>query len=758
MPLEFKNELTFQSFREFAQDNVKYAYMQALTATHSGIKSEKLAAKALFLVLKNKKHFEAESKPVDEKTAIDLSLRPLLNNKEKDMLDNAPSPDEMLDEILEDDDNTKERFRIYPPDENSSRKIINKACAKAESITPKYAPMYTGTKSGIILLFVLVFICGAIFFIWNDPADLLTDKSTSYSSSSAASVPDSKYLIDVEFAAGEASQGSVPVQIYISGPDRNLVSGVTYSPEASSIISSAYQCGDEYWVMMASTNSYYKVNVKGSNGLDVVEYFRVKDAIPSAPVVNVTDIENDGSIYTVSAEVSSPDSEITVSSADLLNYTTENITEYKFYVPFNKETTVYFCDSFGNQTALFISADGRAVVSPTLSAKEISMNHDSSLDVNLGEMLPSERDYTISVSSDSENISASVSPENILTLTSSDGFVGVAKIKISITDNYGLSTETTLPVIVSNSAPYYKDPTELYSAVSHTPSNSGHLFGTLSASDAQSDKLTYTLTGQTDCSVTLAPGGSFMLFIDPDYRGHSASFDFTVSDGILSSEQYRYTVSLENNIIKAEKYNQKFVCYTGEEGWYALDLPRTDSDGDILNWSVVSEITDDGMTPEGNYISFADGLSTVLIRPNPARNEKFSETISLVCSDGWLNSDVITVKCSFTENQPPKAGKENRAVVNAADNLGTFSLDIRDDCEFDRCVIKEVISCTGGEVLPYAGWSNLMFTVKFDSAPMLPEDENSSVTSPVKVILLVEDVVTKETVEVEYTITRETSN
>ncbi len=750
MPLNFKNELDFSTFKAFAEDNANYAYMQALTATHDDRKSEKLSANALFCVLKNKKHFEAESNDVNEKIAVDLSLRSLLRGKERDMLDNAPSADDVLNEFLKDDDNAAEHFRIYPPDESARQRIISRACSKAESITPKYAPLYTGTKSGIILIIVLVFICAAIYFIWSDPIDILSDKSAQYTNSGAViDIPDSGSLIDVKFVSGESAQGSVPVQIYISGPDRSHVSSVTYSPENSSVLSSAYQCGDEYWVMMASSNNYYKVNVKGSNGLDVVKYFRVSGAIPVAPEVTILETRNNDGITEFIINSRTCDGSANISSSDITMIETDAKGNFIVAAPLGIENILYFTDNSGNQTSVLITADGKAVISPALSSKEISMAHDSSVKVNLNELLPADRTYSISASADSENITTSLDSENILSITAANGFVGVDSISITVEDNYGLSTSTALPVIVSNSTPYYTDTSLLYTTVLHTPSNTGYLFGTLSATDAQNDELTYTLTNQTDCSVTLAPSGSFMLFIDPDYRGHSASFDFTISDGLLTSAPYRYTISLHNNIVQPEKFRQEFVCYTGEDGWYTIDLPSIDYDGDILSWSVTTALTEDNRTPEGNYISFAEGLSKILIRPNPERNEKFSETLTLTCSDGWLGSDEITVRCTFTENKPPRAGNANKASIPASETRGTFTLDIKDDCEFDKCTIKEVIGCLGGDVVPNIGWNTLNFTVNF--YPVL------DISEPVTVVLLVEDVVTKETVEVTYIINRVTA-
>ncbi len=747
MPLKFSSELDFTSFREFAEKNAKYAYMQALTATHDDNKSERLAAKSLFLVLKNKKHFDADDNDINEKTAIDLTLRPLLSRKERDMLDNAPDANQILDEFLEDDDNSKEHFRIYPPSEESERKIIIKACAKADSITPKYAPMYTGTKSGIVLIIVLIFICAAIYFIWNDPADLLSDKSPAYSSSgSAVPVPSNGSLIDVEFKAEESALDCVPVRVYISGPDRSLVSSVTYSPEYSSSVSSAYQCGDEYWVMMVNSENYYKVNIKGSGGLDVVRHFRIGSEIPYSPIVTVVENTHNDNSNVIRVDVKTCDGSSYVSSADIADILKAPDGTYSISAPVGIDSTFYFVDGSGNQTGMIVTSYGQAIVSPSLDIAEISLGHDSSKTVELNQILPTDRTYSISAVSDSKDITVNIDSENVMTVNTSNGFVGIGNINLSVNDSYGLTTDTSIPVIVLNSAPYYADPSQLYSTVLHTPSNSGYLFGTLNATDEQGDHLTYTLTGQTDCNVTLSPNGSFMLFIDENYRGHSASFDFTVSDGSLTSVPYRYTISLHNNIIQSESYSQKFVCYAGENGWYTLNLPSIDSDGDILNWNVTTTLSDDGRTPEGNYISYGDGLSKVLIRVNPELNKKFSETITLTCSDGWLSSDTITVKCSFVKNEPPKAGKENRASIPVSESTGTFILDVKDDCEFDKSVIKEVISCSGGTVVDNIGWSMLQFTVNFDPA--------ADPTQPVVAVFLVEDVATKETIEVRYTINR----
>ncbi len=777
MPLNFNYELDFTTFERFAKNNAVFAFMQALAATHNSHKAEKLAVNALFTVLKNKKHFEAEKNPITERTAVELSLRSLLSSKQKDTLDftlssdgkpksaanTSPEEEKKTSRLFakksaENEDS--EPFTVYPPSEEVEHRIVSKACAKAESITPRFAPLYTGTKSGLILLVVLAFICGAIFFIWSDPTDLLTDKSTAYDSSgSAVFIPGSNSLIDVDFVPVEASNGCVPIQIHISGPDSNLVSSVTYSAENSSIISNAYQCGSEYWVMMANSDSYYKVNIKGTGGLDFVKHFRVSDAIPSAPSIDIVSTESYDTYSAVTVSVKTTDGTSSVSSADILNYTTSDDGNYIINVPNGSSKTMHFIDSEGRQSSLLITGSGEAVVSPVMSVNELSMGHDSTRTFPLAGSLPAGRNCSVSVLSESENIAAAVDSDNNLILTASNGFVGVDSVDLCISDDYGLTSEISVPVIVVNSAPFCPDPTQLYATVLHTPTNTGYLFGTLSATDAQGDKLSYTVTNQTDCKVTLSPSGNFMLFIDADYRGHSVSFDFSVSDGLLTSENYRYTVSLYNNIPESDDYSQEFVCYAGENGWYTINLPSTDADGDILNWTVTSSLTEDGRTPEGNYISFTNGLSTVLLRVNPERNERFSETITLTCSDGWISSDTITLKCKFVKNNPPVAGK-NISVIDINEMSGTFTLDIKDDCEFDRSAITGVVSCSEGEVVPNVGWNTLTFTVNFTSvsSPDLITGTNVNVTHPVTVVLTVEDIVTKETIEVEYTITRETAD
>lgn len=746
MPLKFKNELNYDSFEQFAKENAVYAFMQALTATRNDRKSEKLASKALFLVLKNKKHFNAESKNIDEQTAVGIALRSLLSRKEKEMLENAPTEERKLDEILKDDDKTQEIFTVYPPSDAQRRRIVKKACQKANSVTPKYAPMYTGTKSGLILLFVLVFICGAIYFIWNDPADLLTDKTTEYGSGSfAVSVPESGGLIDVKFEACTEFTGTVPVKIRLSGPDNALVSSVTYSPESTSVITSAYKCGDEYWVMTVNSDEYYKVSIQGTNGLDITKYFRLGDSLDTAPEIAVSDGESTDTHYVFVVSVTDAEN-ITVSSGDIIDTAVDENGNIIVSVPRGSERVLEFRNSSKKGTLLTVTADGQAVTAPEFGFSEMSIGHDSVKEFDFNALLPADGEYTLSASAHSENLSISVNEYNTATLTALNGFVGIDSIDVTLEDSHGIEFSSAIPVIVVNSAPYYSDSTALYTSVKHTPASSGYLFGTLSASDAQKDRLTYTLTAQTDCSVTLSPRGSFMLFIDKDYRGHTASFDFTVSDGIMTSEPYRYTVSLENSIPAAEEYTQEFVCYTGENGWYTVELPKTDADGDTLVWSIATELTEDGRTPEGNYISFENGLSSVLIRPNPERNEDFEETLVFTCSDGWLSSDAISVNCKFEENKAPTAGEENRAEVSALLPRETFFLDIKDDCEFDICAIIGVISCTGGEVTENLGWKSLEFTVDFDTS--------ADSFEPVEVILLVEDIVTKETVEVEYTIYR----
>ncbi len=268
-------------------------------------------------------------------------------------------------------------------------------------------------------------------------------------------------------------------------------------------------------------------------------------------------------------------------------------------------------------------------------------------------------------------------------------------------------TVYTVPVLVSNSSPRV-DQTSLSASVLHTPSRAGMCAGSILSEDADGDELVFTLTGTEGCSAFISPDGSYVALIEPEYRLGEASFSFTVSDGIIVSDPYTVSITLENHLISVSEMTREFVCYSGEDGYYEFELPAVDDDGDVLTWSLVTEQSGGVTAQWGSEVIISDGR-VVKYRINPVQNEAFVEALTFACSDGWLSGTLMTVICNNSANQAPASSGNNSGVVEAGSVDNILQVTLRDDCPFDRCVITSVNEVFGGSVKGEWGWEELKF-------------------------------------------------
>ncbi|MBQ9994326.1 MAG: hypothetical protein IJP17_06410, partial [Clostridia bacterium] len=326
----------------------------------------------------------------------------------------------------------------------------------------------------------------------------------------------------------------------------------------------------------------------------------------------------------------------------------------------------------------------------------------------------------------------------IVTPTGKEDSIGIDSITVSVGDGGAV----VIPIIIYNNAPVV-DSASLSQTLLHTPSRTGSAAGRIIATDADGDSIRFALTDSQGCSVLLTPNGSYMVRIDDDFSGDTASFSFTASDGRITSDPITISFALENHLVDIEKLSQRFVCYSGEDGFYTLDLPSVDDDGDPLTWEVISTLTDN-ITNSGSQIILSDDRSVVKYRIDPSVNKDFTEVIELVCTDGWLQSQTIQLTCNVSANKPPVAAAGNTATTTLADAMAVCSVRISDDCPFDKCVISGIEEVIGGTVTDGEGWDNLQFTFVPDGSEaecvvrVIVKDTLSGATSVIKYVIVVE--------------------
>lgn len=221
-----------------------------------------------------------------------------------------------------------------------------------------------------------------------------------------------------------------------------------------------------------------------------------------------------------------------------------------------------------------------------------------------------------------------ISPNGNFTYTPSAGFTGIDSFSFTASDGVLISANTleTVHVGIANSLPV-ATPVTL-----STPTNTA-LSGTLSASDANGDPLTFSAgsTVATHGSVVINPNGTFTFTPTSGFTG-SATFSFKANDGIGSSGDATVTINVGTGTntapvgISATVSTATGVAFNGT-------LSATDADGDPLTFSA-------GPTGASHGSVTINPNGTFTYTPNTGFTG--TDTFSFVASDGTLTSAIAT--------------------------------------------------------------------------------------------------------------------
>lgn len=324
--------------------------------------------------------------------------------------------------------------------------------------------------------------------------------------------------------------------------------------------------------------------------------------------------------------------------------------------------------------------------------------------------------------------------------TAAKGFTGTDKVTLKLSMNDGSSREITMPVIVVNNAPTYTAP--LSFNVKHTPSQFGKYIGKLTANDSDvgdAQKLVYTLVSAENCNVMISKNGGFVVGFDDAQPGREdASFVFEVSDGLLKNN-YTMSFRLENNLIDTTSFKKDVYCFSGENGYYDLELPATDKDGDPIRWSVNGAVA--GKTERGTEYKNNANLSALYVRIDPTLDEEAVEVLDLVCSDGWKEIH-IRYQLDVHKNPAP-VFKTTTAHADAATNLAVCTIDWECACELNS---YRIIDAQGvaGSVVKSSDWDDMTFR-------FIPDGTGA----PASAVLTIEEISSGKTYKHTVTITQD---
>ncbi|NQX61686.1 Ig-like domain-containing protein [Paenibacillus qinlingensis] len=214
---------------------------------------------------------------------------------------------------------------------------------------------------------------------------------------------------------------------------------------------------------------------------------------------------------------------------------------------------------------------------------------------------------------------------------------GTITVNADVTDSFGnpatTATDTTIRTNTKPVASGSNNATQVGIPVS----------GTVSATDAEGQALTYTVVTQpTHGSVVMQTNGGYTYTPTAGYTG-SDSFTFKANDGLLDSDPatVTLTVTLGNTVPTATSATYSVEAnhvLTGTLGGY-------DGDGDSLTYSVVTQPTHGTLTLDGNGYTYT-----------PTAGYSGPDSFSYKVNDGQVDSAPATVTLTVTRaNTVPTA-------------------------------------------------------------------------------------------------------
>ncbi len=258
---------------------------------------------------------------------------------------------------------------------------------------------------------------------------------------------------------------------------------------------------------------------------------------------------------------------------------------------------------------------------PVLSAVfDLTIPEDTSTTVALTATDIDGDSLTYSITSSSAELNATVSG-NTVSLAPDSDYSGTGNVSVQVSDGV-LTDSDTFAVTVSGT----NDAPVLASVGAQSLNEDATLSFSLSATDADGDSLTYSITSaDTELGASIS-GNSVTLTPTANYFG-SGNLTVSVSDGNLTdSETISVTVNNLNDAPSINSISDKTLAWDSSRN---ISLSGSDVDGDSLTFSAVSADT--------GVATVAISGSTLTVTAATANSA--TTTITVTVSDGTLSAD-----------------------------------------------------------------------------------------------------------------------
>lgn len=242
-----------------------------------------------------------------------------------------------------------------------------------------------------------------------------------------------------------------------------------------------------------------------------------------------------------------------------------------------------------------------------------------------------------------------INTDGSFTYTPDPGFSGSDSFTFVANDGTEDSDEATVSISIGsagNTAPVADSATA--STAIDTVLN-----GTLTASDADNDPLTFELGSQSPAhgAVVISSNGSFTYTPASGFTG-TDTFTFVANDGTTDSAEATVTINVGNSSGNDAPVANSAAASTDVNTVLNGTLTATDADGDPLTFALGNTTT-----THGSVVVNSNGSFTY----TPDNNFTGTDTFTFVANDGTTDSAeaTITITVGTTGNTPPVATSES---------------------------------------------------------------------------------------------------
>ncbi|SDD06044.1 Calx-beta domain-containing protein [Pedobacter soli] len=366
---------------------------------------------------------------------------------------------------------------------------------------------------------------------------------------------------------------------------------------------------------------------------------------PVNGTITASDVDGDPLIFTVTTPpahgtvVVNPDGTYTYTPAN--NYSGADV------------FTVTVSDGKGGTTTVTINVTVNPTnVAPVATAPAITTNKNTPVNSTITATDADGDPLTFTVTTPPAHGTVVVNPDGTYTYTPANNYSGADVFTVTVSDGKGGTTTVTINVTVSptNAAPVVTAPA--LSTNEDTPAN-----GTITATDADGDPLTFTVTTPpAHGTVVVNPDGTYSYTPAPNYNG-TDTFTVTVSDG--KGGTTTVTISVTINAVNDAPVATAPAITTPQNTPVNGTITASDVDGDPLTFTVTTA------PAHGTVVVNPDGTYTY----TPAVGYSGSDTFTVTVSDGKGGTTTVTIPVNVTLVAAPTMSL-TKAATNSVSKVG----------------------------------------------------------------------------------------